>query len=444
MELKVVSRTSILVETRAREDYGDIDYLAESMKKDGVIQPLAVKANGDGTYRLLAGGRRIKAAEKAGIMELPVRIYPETLPEYEMLSIELMENMARKDLSWLEQARLKTQLHNLQVSVHGEKLSTSPGASGWSMTDTAKLLGRSIGGVSDDIRIAKAADAIPAIAECATKQEAAKMLARLKEKMILDEKAKRAESRSGPAEQLHEELCAQYILGDFFVGVKAIPDGSIRLCEVDPPYGIDLPNVKKEHNSNYGDSYNEVHKDDYEEFMRNTLTECYRIMAPDSWLILWYAIEPWAEQTYQWAIDAGFKGGRLGGFWVKPQGQTKQPNYHLGSAVEPFYYLAKGSPVIAKPGRVNAFVYRTVPPQRKTHPTERPIELVQEILTTFVDVGSRIAVPFAGSGNTLLACANLGMKGIGWDLTADYRNPYVLKVHMNRPPLYKSYMEKGE
>lgn len=442
MELKIVQRTSIVIEARARDDYGDIDILAESMKRDGVIQPLAVRDNGDGTYRLLAGGRRMKAAAKAGIDVLPVRVYDANLSEQDMLSIELMENIARKDLTWLEQARLKTALHNLQVAIHGQKLSTSPDAKGWSMADTAKLLGRSPGGISDDIRIARAAEAIPDIAGCATKQEAAKLLAKMKERMIIEEKARRAKESQGPAQQLHEELTAKYVVTDFFKGVKEIPDGSIKLCEVDPPYAIDLPNVKKAEKTFYGDSYNEVHSDDYPEFMQLMLNECYRVLAPDSWLILWYAIEPWAEITYQWAKRAGFTGRRLGGFWIKTQGQTKQPDKYLGSAVEPFYYLAKGSPVIVKPGRINAFNYKGVPPQRKVHPTERPIELIQDILSHFVDVGSNILVPFAGSGNTLLACANLGLNGVGFDLSEEYYNTYVLKVHMNRPPLYKSYIDK--
>lgn len=442
MELKVVKREQIVVENRARKDYGDIDLLAESMKKNGIIQPLAVMDNGDDTYQLLAGGRRMMAATKANIEEIPIRIYPANLDDYDQRSIELMENIARKDLTWVEQAELKASLHYLQVSKYGEKHSTNPDAPGWSIADTAKLIGRSVGGTCDDINLVKAIKAMPDLANCDTKQEATKLLAKVKERMILEEQARRIKERSGSMEQLLVDLSAKYIVGDFFEGVKSVPDDSIRLCEVDPPYAIDLPNVKKAHHVNYGDSYNEVHKDDYPAFMQRLLAECWRIMAPDSWLILWYATEPWSELVYQWATEAGFTGRRLGGYWTKPTGQTKQPDIYLGSAVEPFYYLAKGKPVIAKPGRVNNFSYKQVPPQKKTHPTERPIELIQEILTTFVDVGSRVVVPFAGSGNTLLACANLGMDGIGWDLTEEYHTTYILKVHKDRPPGYKSYKEE--
>lgn len=441
--MKVVKWSEIVVESRAREDYGDVDLLADSMKKEGIIQPLAVRANDDGTYKLLAGGRRMRAAEKAKIEDIPVRVYPPTLSDKEMLAIELMENIARKDLTWLEQAKLKTDLHNLQVEIHGSKLSTAPGASGWSTVDTAKLLGKSIGNTYDDIKLARAAESIPALAECKTKQEAAKLLAKVKEKMILEEMANRAKAKQGPTEQLHRELVDKFILGDFFEKVKEIPDGSVKLCEVDPPYGIDLPDVKKSFNGVYTDSYNEVPKDKYAAFMFGVLAECYRIMAPDSWLILWYATEPWAESVYQWAVGAGFVGRRLGGYWTKATGQTKQPDVYLASAVEPFYYLAKGKPVIAKPGRTNNFAFRPVPPASKIHPTERPVELVQEILTTFVDVGSRIVVPFAGSGNTLLACANLGMDGTGFELSKEYQNSYILRVHASRPPLYRSYKEEG-
>jgi ParB family chromosome partitioning protein len=111
ISLKEVPTTSIIYGERFREDMGDIAMLIESMKKEGVIQPLAVRDNEDGTYLLLAGGRRYTAASRAGIETVPIRCYPSSLSELEMRSIELMENVCRKDLDWLEAAKLKKEIH---------------------------------------------------------------------------------------------------------------------------------------------------------------------------------------------------------------------------------------------------------------------------------------------------------------------------------------------
>ena len=69
--------------------------------------------------------------------------------------------------------------------------------------------------------------------------------------------------------------------------------------------------------------------------------------------------------------------------------------------------------------------------------------MIQELLCTFAKPRSNVLVPFAGSGNTLLAAANLGMKALGFDLGEEYKNAYVIKVEANLPPDYHSY-KKGE
>jgi site-specific DNA-methyltransferase (adenine-specific) len=92
-----------------------------------------------------------------------------------------------------------------------------------------------------------------------------------------------------------------------------------------------------------------------------------------------------------------------------------------------FFYASKGSPVLAKEGRSNIFQFPPVSPGNKMHPTERPLEMISEVITTFAFEGSKVLVPFAGSGNTLIAAALNKMMPIGYDLTEEYRNSYVLK-----------------
>lgn len=78
-----------------------IDQLAESIKEKGIIQPLLVRKTGEG-YELIAGERRWRAAQRAGLTEVPV-ILKETEPVAQ-LELALIENIQRQDLNAMDEA----------------------------------------------------------------------------------------------------------------------------------------------------------------------------------------------------------------------------------------------------------------------------------------------------------------------------------------------------
>lgn len=90
-------------------EQGALNELAESLRQYGVLQPLIVVAQDDNTYRIVAGERRWRAAQIAGLTELPVIIREPA--ELEELEIALIENVQRVDLSPLEQAISIERLH---------------------------------------------------------------------------------------------------------------------------------------------------------------------------------------------------------------------------------------------------------------------------------------------------------------------------------------------
>ena len=93
----------------------------------------------------------------------------------------------------------------------------------------------------------------------------------------------------------------------------------------------------------------------------------------------------------------------------------------------------------ALPICLNVFDYNEINPESKVHPTERPIELMMDILYTFCSEGSSVLVPFLGSGNTLLAAANMGMHSLGYDINESYRNSFILKVMKSEVGDFSSY-----
>ncbi len=443
MELKEIAIESILVGDRFREDLGDLAMLIESFKREGIIQPLAVRENSDGTYSLLAGGRRYTAATRANLATVPVRCYPATLSEIEMRSIELMENTCRKDLTWLESAKLKKEIHELQVAIHGPKISTLPGAPGHGQKETAELLGVTQGTVSQEIKLADMVEIFPELAKAKDKSEATKMMAKLQENFIREELASRIASKiaGNSTERIHQDLISRYILGDFFDGISQVPDRSIDFIELDPPYAIALNKQKRDMKDIHGEAYNEVDEKDYYTFMSTVARESFRVMSNDSWIVVWHGVE-WGQCIFELFKEVGFKGDIHAAIWNKGNvGQTNTPNLHLASCYEPFFYFRKGNPSIIRQGRSNVFNYKPVFSGSKIHPTERPIEIIQDIIQTFCWEGSHILVPFLGSGNTILAAANLGMSAFGWELEEEYKNSYTVRVASSVPTKYCSYKE---
>ena len=82
-----------------------LDELANSIKKNGVIQPIAVRQSKSDTnkYEIVAGERRWLAAQRAGLHEIPVNILE--LSDLESLEVAIVENIQRDDLSPIEEAR---------------------------------------------------------------------------------------------------------------------------------------------------------------------------------------------------------------------------------------------------------------------------------------------------------------------------------------------------
>jgi ParB family transcriptional regulator, chromosome partitioning protein len=92
-------------------DETSIDEMARSVQEHGIVQPLVVSRTADNRYRLIAGERRFRAAQKAGLQSVPV-IIKELLQESDALQLALIENIQREDLNPIEEATAYRQLHD--------------------------------------------------------------------------------------------------------------------------------------------------------------------------------------------------------------------------------------------------------------------------------------------------------------------------------------------
>ena len=80
----------------------EIEELAASIEKDGLLQPILVRQIADGTYQIIAGERRWQASKAAGLKKVPVRI--KEVDDDQALELALIENIQRSDLNPIEEA----------------------------------------------------------------------------------------------------------------------------------------------------------------------------------------------------------------------------------------------------------------------------------------------------------------------------------------------------
>lgn len=111
--------------------------LADSIKAQGVLQPVLVRPLSGGKYELVAGERRLRASKMAGLKEIPVLI--REMSDQESLAIALIENLQREDLNAIEEAKGYQQLQQ-QFGLSQEELAKYIGKSRSTLANAMRLL----------------------------------------------------------------------------------------------------------------------------------------------------------------------------------------------------------------------------------------------------------------------------------------------------------------
>lgn len=123
---------------RRHFDEKELQNLTQSIKENGVIQPLIVNnRHNDGSYELIAGERRLRASKLAGLSTVPVVLY-EVENEDSLLELALVENLQRQDLNPIEEAEAYQKLID---------------AFGYTQEQTAKRVGKNRTTVTNTLRL---------------------------------------------------------------------------------------------------------------------------------------------------------------------------------------------------------------------------------------------------------------------------------------------------
>jgi adenine-specific DNA-methyltransferase len=432
--------SEIIVTNRFRKEYDgrgyqSIDSLVDSIQRNGLFHPIIVDRS---SKQLIAGGRRLSAITRLGWPEVPVRYIDELTDEeiadaeaadLKFRKIELEENLNRKDLTPVEQALLTAEIHNIQVQINGPAISQGrpvvatqqePGKNpikvGWSQVDTAKLRGISEGAVNRDLKIAAAVNLIPSLSKESSTSNVLRQVDRLAERLELElDRRQRA--------QQYVQFQSSVLCGDATSLILKIEAGSIDCIITDPPYGVSYGTESGRGGSN----------DDFDDgpietlaMLRSIAPELRRVLKISGHLYTFFSTSLWTE-TINIYRSAGFDIDPPC-IWVKPGHATGTGDWdhHFAGAYEPFLFATNNTRRLAFK-RKNVFTYEADSPQSRHHPTQKPVELLRELIQLSTGPNDIVLDPFAGSGSTLVASSQLRRRFIGIEL-----NPHFHKIALKR------------
>lgn len=393
----------VVPENRIRRKFDEqaIQDLATSLESIGLLQPIVLRP---GTYDLLAGERRLRAArslDSSGrrIRGMPPGVIPfvnsTDLSADALLQAELEENILRKDLTWQEVATATDQLHKLRMA-------QNPGVQ--TMKATAQELGLPANSTSSTIRdnvIIASHLGDPDVAQAKDKKQALKVISKKMEQKFLSALGKSADLRASK-HTLFEGSCVDFL--------PKMPSGQFPCIITDPPYGIAMKNQGQalvQHN--YEDSPEEVLP-----MMEVVIAELYRVAADRAHMYMFCDIDNFSKLRLMMQM-VGWRPWRTPLVWDKgSQGFLPRPSHGPRRVHELLIFANKGDKEVLVQGAPD--VLRIPQDKHLVHPAQKPVELYEELLSRSCRPGEDTLDPFCGRGTIFLAAAKRGIIATGMEL----------------------------
>ena len=403
MELKVAE---IRVGERMRKTFEGMEELAASIAAYGQIEPIVIDENNV----LIAGERRLRAhllLKKETILV----VYRKDLNELQKKEIELEENIQRENFTWQEEVAAKLDLHRLKQQIHGAAVKGHATDGKWDLRDTATALGESVGTVSMDIQLAKGLSAFPELLKEKSKTAAYKKLKQSQERVLNAELARRITSNKAITNP-------DVICGNCIDEMQKMADSSVDLILTDPPYGINIENAHtfKSMNATNVD-FNDTDFDTFD-LLDKAFKEMYRILKSNRHMYMFFAIQKY-EAITTLLHKHGFEVHAMPLIWDKGSGSYPSQMTTYVHSYEPFLHCRKGDRKLNGTPR-DVFPCKRVPNGQKIHPTQKPTELLRDLIGFSTNPGEVVFDAFAGSGATLVAAKECQRRAIGIELNPVY------------------------
>lgn len=414
--------------TRLRADLGDIDALADSISRFGLIQPIVI--NQDNT--LIAGERRLRAVISLNLPEIDV-VYRETLSQDELRELELEENVRRKDMTWQERALAILEIHKLK--------SRSADLSGtkWGYRETGEMLGQAFSSVHYAVTVATAlGQGDKELIACSSLKEALTKLLSRKEDQAVAALAKTIPSAtvtlSSTVASLLNTNTAQPAStkseikinfadflhnGDAIEWLKGMKPGQVDHIITDPPYGVD-PDLMTQANTGMSniDRIADTHQVDSNiSLFHQLIPAAFNALPDHGFFIMWYDLDH-HELLKSLGEKTGFRVQRWPLIWVKlHRCMNQMAQYNFTKSVEYAMVMRKqGSTLVSPQLTCHLAASNDTAKQLLQHPFVKPAEVWKWLMTAVALRGQTIADPFAGVGSSTVTAINEDFKPLACEL----------------------------
>lgn len=461
---------SITIGDRIRRDFSHVPDLAESIKNEGLIQPVVLTYN----RKLIAGESRIRACKTLGYKSIRA-VFRGVLDESQLVVLEATENNARQNLTWQERCLSVDKVHRLRSTnavLSGER---------WGVRETGALIGQSVGSISIATTIAERLHANDQeIWNAESIQDAFRVLARRKE----DEanaliaaatipSAKPVVKYTGPTapavppvgdifspgstpvsvftpgvtppeddgerpgetapKGLVVPLSQMLIHGDAVEYLKSVPEGTYDHCITDWPYAIDMDNLNA--NNVHGGLANldsviaEHGVTDNLRIQRAIVPEIYRTLKPGGFFITWMDMMHW-NPTYDLCIAAGFGVQRWPLVWMKTSACMNQAaNTNFTKNYEIAIVCRKGTANLIKPQSSSVWTGgNDTEAKALGHPFAKPFGLWNWVFDAVCIRGQHILEPFAGRGSMPIPAVRRGLRITACEVNKEHFNSLIVNV----------------
>lgn len=407
----LVPSAQIVDVERIRTDLGDIDGLCTSIKKYGLIQPIVLGHLGD-EVTLIAGGRRLAALRRLNANLTLVHgthfVWKDEVSAGEdkrlrFKSMEIEENVKRKDLSWQEEVEGKRQLLAIMQTIHGiaKPGPTFKDEKGFGTNRLAAMLGEAQSNTSRDLQLAEAMSQIPGLKNAETKAQAFTQLKILGSVLQMHRTATPVSIDKPQLWTLYDRDFRQKD------GVTwSVESESVDLIWTDLPYGADLSTMSMK--SGDGATFDDT-KLNALRLLPDIAKESFRVLRNDRFAVFCFGFDIYSDLVSELEI-VGFNVALVPFIWVKNSKSTENPMSMYSNAYEPILVARKGSPIFHIPGQSNVFSTPVV--QDRLQVVQKPVELVEKFLRDMLAPGATVVDWCAGTGTTGVACHNLGMRSI--------------------------------
>lgn len=371
-------------ESRQRQELRDIDELADSISRTGLIHPIVVERDG----ALRAGERRYTACKQLGWTHIPVQFVDE-LSEYELQVLEFEENVRRINLTWQEECAAVALYHKLR----------GDNEEGWTQEKTGKALGISRKAVEQRIAITNSMDNelvknAPAFSTARNiverAQERKKAAATLQiEEQITGKKADHA---------------APLLNTDFLKWSETYDGPPFNFIHCDFPYGVNADKHAQGAAKSMG-GY-----EDTEEIywsLLNCLTESSeRLVAESAHLMFWFSMD-YYTQTLEALRSSGWTVNHFPLIWFKSDGTGILPDPNRGPrrSYETCFFASRGDRKVVQ--AVSNITAHGVEDSR-IHMSEKPRGMLRHFMRMIVDEYTIMLDPTCGSGNAVKVGELLG------------------------------------